>query len=135
MMGAKLRVFTPLTHVSLESLVPADHFYRHLDRTFDLAFVRAYLDRVRGYHETEAYKKAMRKRGVWVEPLFAEAKSWHGLRRFQLRGLLKVNGEALLTAGGQNLKRLLSRAGWGRRPYPGGAIGLAMDPAFVGVVG
>jgi len=40
MMGAKLRVFTPLTDVSLDSLVPADHFYRHLDRTLDLAFVR-----------------------------------------------------------------------------------------------
>ena len=43
-----------------------------------------YLDRVRGYHATEAYKKAMRKRQVWVEPLFAEAKDWHGLRRFRL---------------------------------------------------
>ncbi|GAC1466917.1 MAG: hypothetical protein PVSMB1_16100 [Gemmatimonadaceae bacterium] len=48
---------------------------------------------------------------VWVEPLFAEAKNWHGLRRFRLRGLLRVNGEALLTASGQNLKRLLSKAG------------------------
>jgi RNA polymerase sigma factor (sigma-70 family) len=35
-------------------------------------------DRVRGYHTTETYKKAMRKRQVWVEPLFAEAKLWHG---------------------------------------------------------
>jgi hypothetical protein len=26
--------------VSLERLVPQDHFYRHLDRVFDLAFVR-----------------------------------------------------------------------------------------------
>ncbi len=104
-------------------------------RTVQRSLDEEYLDRVRGYHTTAAYKKAMHKRGVWVEPLFAEAKSWHGLRRFRLRGLLKVNGEALLTAGGQNLKRLLSRAGWGRRPYPGGALGLAMDPAFVGVVG
>ena len=43
------------------------------------------LDRVRGYHETEAYKKAYRKRTVWVEPLFAEGKDWHGMRRFRLR--------------------------------------------------
>jgi hypothetical protein len=42
-----------------------------------------YLERVRGYHATEAYKKAIRKRQVWVEPLFAEAKDWHGLRRAQ----------------------------------------------------
>jgi DDE family transposase len=53
------------------------------------------LDRIRGYHATEAYKKAMRKRKVWVEPLFAEAKAWHGLRRFHLRGLENVNCEAL----------------------------------------
>jgi len=40
MMGCKLRVFTPLTAVSLDDLVPADHFYRHLERTLDLSFVR-----------------------------------------------------------------------------------------------
>ena len=83
----------------------------------------AYLDRVRTYHATDAYAKAMRKRQVWVEPLFAEAKGWHGLRRFRLRGLEKVNGEALLIAAGQNLKRLLSWRGWGRRPFPSGAAG------------
>jgi hypothetical protein len=57
-----------------------------------------YLERVRGYDTTEVYQKAMRNRQVWVEPLFAEAKDWHGLRRFRLRGLQKVNGEALLIA-------------------------------------
>lgn len=77
----------------------------------------------------------MHKRGVWVEPLFAEAKGWHGLRRFRLRGLQKVNGEALLTASGQNLKRLLSKGGWGRRPYPGGALGLAMNSIVVASTG
>jgi transposase len=86
----------------------------------------AALDRVRGYHETEPFAKAMRKRTVWVEPLFAEAKAWHGLRRVRLRGLEKVNGEVLLIATGQNLKRLLSRWGWGRRPWPGGAAGLVL---------
>jgi hypothetical protein len=43
------------------------------------------LDRVRGYQATEPYKKALRKRQVWVEPLFAEGKDWHGMRRFRLR--------------------------------------------------
>jgi transposase len=89
-------------------------------------FAEDYLDRVRAYHATEPYAKAMRKRKVWVEPLFAEAKDWHGLRRFRLRGLPKVNGEALLIAAGQNLKRLLSRWGWGRRPWPNGAAGLVL---------
>jgi transposase len=81
------------------------------------------LDRVRSYAETEPYQKALRKRQVWVEPLFAEAKQWHGLTRFRLRGLPKVNIEALLIAAGQNLKRLLGRRGWGRRPFPSGAAG------------
>ena len=92
---------------------------RRVGRGFD----EEYLDRVRGYHATEPYAKAMRKRKVWVEPLFAEAKDWHGLRQFRLRGLAKVNGEALMIAAGQNLKRLLSRCGWGRHPWPYGTGG------------
>src|ERR1041385_2717576 len=54
-----------------------------------------------------AYLKAMRKRSVWVEPLFGEAKEFHCLRRFRLRGLRKVNREAVMVAAGQNLKRLI----------------------------
>jgi len=80
---------------------------------------------VRAYHETEAYKKAMRKRKVWIEPLFGEAKQWHGMRQFRLRGQQKVNMEGLFIAAGQNLKRLLSAKGWGRRPWPDGAAGFA----------
>ena len=91
----------------------------HRGRVVHRSFDEEYLDRVRAYHATEAYAKALRKRAVWVEPLFGEAKQWHGLRRFRLRGLPKVNTQALLTAAGQNLKRLLRRRGWGRRPWPG----------------
>ncbi len=40
MMGHKDREFQLLPKVSLEDLVPADHFYRHLDRSLDLSFVR-----------------------------------------------------------------------------------------------
>jgi transposase len=40
MMGSKERYFAPLIHVSLEALVPTDHFYRHLERTLDFSFVR-----------------------------------------------------------------------------------------------
>jgi Transposase DDE domain len=98
---------------------------RRIHRSFD----EAYLERVRDYHATEAYQKAIRKRQVWVEPLFAEAKDWHGLRRFRLRGLEKVNAEALLIAAGQNLKRLLSKLGWGRRPWPNGAAGVVLPAA------
>jgi transposase len=92
-------------------------------RIFTRSFDEAHLDRVRGYHETAAYQKAMRKRSVWVEPLFGEAKQWHGLRQFRLRGLPKVNIVGLLVAAGQNLKRLLKTWGWGRRPWPTGETG------------
>ena len=50
--------------------------YRSVDETC--------LERVRAYQQTEAYKKALRKRQVWVELLFAEGKDWHGMRRFRL---------------------------------------------------
>jgi hypothetical protein len=86
------------------------------------SFHTEYLDRVRGYHATPAYEKAMRKRKVWIEPLFGEAKQWHGLRRFRLRGLANVNSEGLLIATGQNLKRWLAATGWGRRHAPCGSL-------------
>ena len=91
---------------------------RRVSRSLD----EAYVDRVRAYHATEAYRKAMRKRQIWVEPLFAEAKQWHGLRRFRLRGLDNVNIEGLLIAAGQNLKRWLAATGWGRRNGPCGSL-------------
>ena len=40
MMGQKVREVTTRHTVALEDLVPADDFYRHLDRVLDLAFVR-----------------------------------------------------------------------------------------------
>ncbi len=97
-------------------------------RSISRSFHEEYLDRIRGYHETEAYEKAIRKRSVWVEPLFGEGKQWHGLGRFRLRCLRRVNTEALLIAAGQNLKRLLSWRGWGKRHFPGGASGVAVAP-------
>ncbi|MDP9312989.1 MAG: IS1182 family transposase [Chloroflexota bacterium] len=99
---------------------------RMVKRGFD----ESYLERVRAYQATEAYKKALCKRQVWVEPLFGEAKQWHGLDRFRLRRLAKVNIEAVITATGQNLKRLLSWQGWGRRWWPGGALGVVLPRLF-----
>jgi transposase len=41
MMGTKVRSFAPLPRdLSLEDLVPDDHFYRHLEARLDLSFVR-----------------------------------------------------------------------------------------------
>jgi hypothetical protein len=62
----------------------------------------------------------MRKSNRWVEPLFAEAKAWHGVR--QLRGLENANIQGLLIAAGQNPKRFLAAQGWGRRHAPCGSL-------------
>ena len=40
MMGIKQRVFEPLPNLLLEELVPEDNFYRCLEATLDLSFVR-----------------------------------------------------------------------------------------------
>jgi hypothetical protein len=50
------------------------------------------VDSVRLYHSAEPYAKVLRKLQVWVEPLLAEDKAWHGLRPFRLRGLEQVAG-------------------------------------------
>ena len=46
MMGKIKRRFAPLITVSLEELVPQDHFYRHLERTLDLSFVREFVQQM-----------------------------------------------------------------------------------------
>jgi hypothetical protein len=43
MLGIKERTFTPIVNVSLEDLVPSDHFYRHLNQSLDLTFVRTFV--------------------------------------------------------------------------------------------
>src|SRR5215210_3249501 len=40
MMGTKERAFAPLCNRSIEALVPAGNFYRHLEAKLDLGFVR-----------------------------------------------------------------------------------------------
>jgi len=93
------------------------------------SFHAEYLEKIRDYHATEEYRKAMRKRKVWVEPLFAEAKEWHGLRRLRLRGLRNANIQGIMIAAGQNLKRFLAATGWGRRHAPcGSLVALPREP-------
>ena len=43
MMGLKERAFAPKVSVSLEELVPQDHFYRHLERKLNLSCVRKFV--------------------------------------------------------------------------------------------
>jgi transposase len=88
------------------------------------------LDRVARYHQTEAYKKAMRKRQVWAEPKFAESKMWHQGQRFRLRRIRKVNIEALLRASVQNLKQLLHRKSRQKPLKPANVQALAVPVPF-----
>src|SRR5207302_4846056 len=85
-------------------------------------------ERNRELQTTEAYKKAMRKRQVWVEPLFGEAKEWHQLRRLRVRGLDNVNIQGLLVATGQNLKRWLAAISRGHRPAGAPRVGVLCSP-------
>jgi hypothetical protein len=85
---------------------------------------------VRAYRKSWPYEKALRKRKVWVEPLFAEAKEWHGMRRFRLRRLRTVNTEALMVAAGQNIKRLVGASRRGPRSLPQAAALDFPEPPF-----
>ena len=104
-------------------------------RKLNRSFAEEYREQLRQRQGTTAYVKALRKRQVWVEPLFGEAKDWHGLRRFRLRGLWKVNCEGLLIAAGQNLKRWLTRTGWGRCHGPAGSLAVVLTTSAVVIPG
>ncbi|GEM_PF-1467371 len=121
MMGSKERHFAPFSNVSLEELVPSDHFYRHLEQSLDLSFVRGFVQQTYaggGRPSIDPIVFFKLQLVMFFEGIRAEAKDWHGLRRFRLRLLWRVNCEALRFATGQNLKRLLKKQGWGRRPFP-----------------
>ena len=91
-----------------------------------------YLDRVRAYHATEPYKKAYRKRSVWVEPLFAEAKDWHGLRRFRLRLHGPRQLRSLANRGWTKSEALAQETGMGTASVPSrGAVRLLFRSLLV----
>jgi hypothetical protein len=53
-----------------------------------------------------------------------------GCDAFAYVGTGLVNGFALVIASGQNLKRLLQKRGWGRRPFPTEAMALLPPPKW-----
>jgi hypothetical protein len=75
----------------------------------------------------------MRKRQVWIEPMFGEAKQWHNMQKFRWRGLVKVNIQGLLTAAGQNIKRLLKAKHQQHRPDPGNVAALGVGLSLFSV--
>jgi hypothetical protein len=89
--------------------------------------------KVPSYHGTETYKKAIRQHQTWVEPLLAEAKEWHGIRRPRLCGLLNANIQGLLIAVGAEPETHPGRAAWGSRHAPcGSLLALSTEPAAFG---
>lgn len=86
-------------------------------RRISRSFFQDDLDRAAELRTRPDFAKAIRKRAVWVEPLFGEAKQWHGFDKFRLRRLWRVNIEALLVASVQNIKRLL-KPRYSRKHHP-----------------
>ncbi len=119
-------VYRAPTKVCKGCPVRANCTTRSSGRVVERSFDQLYLDRVTAYQATPAYKKAMRKRSVWIEPLFGEAKQWHQATQFRLRRLRRVNIQALILAAGQNIKRLL-KPQHRTRPLPP-AVVIALAP-------
>ena len=66
------------------------------------------IDLVRRRQRTPTFGARMVERKWKIEGLFAEAKSYHSMRRAKYRGLQKVSIQALITAITQNLKRIVN---------------------------
>jgi transposase len=79
---------------------------KHAYRTFEINDHYDVLKRAEFINTTERYKEAARIRKLCTEPKFAEAKCYHGLRRFRYRGLAQVTIQTILTAICINIKRL-----------------------------
>jgi transposase len=182
---AKPRRLSESIAVSLEALVPADNFYRHLETTLDLSFVRdwtreLYAERGRPSIDPVVCFKlqlVMFFEGIRSERQLIETASLHLAHRWYLGYALDeaLPDHSSLTRIRQRLgidifqrffekivdlcqeaglvwsqelysdgtkveanagipslvprfyyERLLSRSGWGRRPWPTGAAGLVL---------
>jgi transposase len=77
---------------------------RHLSRTI---FYKEY-ERLSLRLKTPGARRAYVLRKTGPEPLFAEAKMYHGLSKFMTRGIDKCQKNSIMIASVQNLKRLLS---------------------------
>ena len=74
----------------------------------------------------QTHYRAIRKRRVVIERLFAEGKEQHGLSRARSRGLEAMQEQAILTAVVQNLKRLSRYVR--KRPQTGSFV--CLKPAY-----
>jgi len=79
---------------------------KHVYRTIDISSYYDVMERAELRNNTQRYKEAARLRIIGTEPKFAEAKRYHGLRRFRYRGIEQVSIQAILTAICINIKRM-----------------------------
>jgi IS5 family transposase len=75
-------------------------------RTIEISDYYDVMKRAELRNNTQRYREAARLRIIGTEPKFAEAKRYHGLRRFRYRGIEQVSIQAILTAICINMKRL-----------------------------
>lgn len=73
------------------------------------ARARAALDAAREKFADPATREVYKRRAGLIEPINAHLKDRRGLRRFSMRGLVKVNGELQLAAAATNLMRYATR--------------------------
>ena len=70
-------------------------------------FDTEYVERAQAACASGHGRRLLKKRQTCMEGLFGQAKSWHGLDRARLRGLVKMHIQGLLTAMVLNVKKLL----------------------------
>lgn len=68
------------------------------------------LDFALAHLKTGKARSTIKQRQTYPEPIFAEAKNFHGLRRAVCRGLEKVTIQTLLICAVQNIKRLIKHS-------------------------
>ena len=98
----------------MRGVLPEAEMHHQQERPLPEALSQGRVHRPRqGIHADRALPEGGKEAQGVDEPLFAEGKLWHRMGRFRTRTLKKVNAEALMTATGQNVKRLLAFGGRG----------------------
>ncbi|NIM58293.1 MAG: IS1182 family transposase [Candidatus Aminicenantes bacterium] len=69
---------------------------------------QVYIDKAMKWLQTEKAKSSLKVRSLYIEWIFAEAKTLHGLEKIHYRGLEKATIQGLMTASVQNIKRLVT---------------------------
>ncbi|MEN0059380.1 MAG: transposase, partial [Bdellovibrio sp.] len=83
-----------------------DHEYKHRSKRLAVPDHYELFKKIRTQQEDPVFRKKLWQRMWKMEGIFAEAKSFHGLRRARYRGRAKVQMQVYMISTVQNLKRL-----------------------------